>query len=112
MKTPRRQSVIILLFALVTPLLEAQTVSVWLTTDDRKALLQPHPEVTSTGEAAVWSAPVLVLDDGAVHRVVEGFGAWMTDSSAFLFNEFLPAWGLPAVMRSLFDRRQGIGISF
>ena len=53
MKTPRRQSVIILLFALTTPLLEAQTVSVWLTTDDRKALLQPQPDVIFTGEAIV-----------------------------------------------------------
>jgi glucosylceramidase len=47
-----------------------------------------------------------------VHQVVEGFGASMTDSSAFLLNEVLPASSLPAVMRSLFDRRQGIGISF
>ncbi len=112
MKTPRRQSVIILLFALVTPLLEAQTVSVWLTTDDRKALLQPQPDVIFTGEAIVSSGPVLVIDERAVHQVVEGFGASMTDSSAFLLNEVLPASSLPAVMRSLFDRRQGIGISF
>ena len=112
MKTPRRQSVIILLFALMTPLLEAQTVSVWLTTDDRKALLQPQPDVIFTGEAIVSSGHVLVIDERAVHQVVEGFGASMTDSSAFLLNEVLPASSLPAVMRSLFDRRQGIGISF
>src|SRR6267142_1440246 len=112
MKTPRRQSVIILLFALMTPLLGAQTVSVWLTTDDRKALLQPQPDVIFTGEAIVSSGPVLVIDERAVHQVVEGFGASMTDSSALLLNEVLPASSLPAVMRSLFDRTQGIGVSF
>ena len=111
MKTSGRQSGIVL-FALMTHLLEAQTVGVWLTTDDRKALLQPRPDMVFTGEAIVSSGPVLVIDERAMHQVVEGFGASMTDSSAFLLNEVLPASNLPAVMRSLFDRTEGIGISF
>jgi len=112
MKAPGRQSGAILLFALMTPVIGAQTVSVWLTTDDRKALLQPQPDVTFTGRALVSPGPALVIDDRATHQVIEGFGASMTDSSAFLLNEVLPASNLPAVMRSLFDRTQGIGISF
>jgi glucosylceramidase len=36
----------------------------------------------------------------------------MTDSSAYLLNQVLPASNLAGVMRSLFDRTQGIGISF
>jgi len=111
MKTHRRQSVIILLFVLIAPQVEAQTVSVWLTTDDGKALLQPQPDVIFTREA-LSSDPVLVIDERALHQVVEGFGASMTDSSAFLLNEVLPRSSLPVVMRSLFDRSQGIGISF
>ena len=45
-----------------------------------------------------------MIDDRAVHQVVEGFGASMTDSSAYLLNEVLPAANLPAVMQALFDR--------
>jgi len=97
---------------LMTPFVEAQTVSVWLTTDDRKSLLQPQPDVTFTGDAIRGSNPVLVIDERATHQVVEGFGASMTDSSAFLLKEVVPASSLPGVMRSLFDRTQGIGISF
>ena len=112
MKTLRRQSGTIVLFALMTPFLKAQTVSVWLTTDDQKALLQPQPDVIFTVDAIVSPGPVLVVDERAMHQVVEGFGASMTDSSAFLLKEVLPGSNLPAVMRSLFDRTEGIGISF
>jgi glucosylceramidase len=42
---------------------------------------------------------------------VEGFGASMTGSAAYLLNEVVPPAALNGVMRSLFDRVQGIGIS-
>jgi glucosylceramidase len=109
--TRQRASAILLLSALLTPLLCAQTVSVWLTTNDRKALLQPQPAMLFARGASN-SLPTLVIDDGAAHQVVEGFGASMTDSSAYLLAEVLPAANLPSVMLSLFDRTQGIGISF
>jgi glucosylceramidase len=102
----------IVLFALMTPFLKAQTVSVWLTTDDQKALLQPQPDVNFTGDPIVSSSPVVVIDEHSMHQVVEGFGASMTDSSAFLLHQTLPTSNLVAVMRSLFDRTEGIGISF
>jgi glucosylceramidase len=112
MKTnPRRANAILALSALTAPLLCAQTVSVWLTTDDRKALLQPQPDAFFARGASV-SPPTLMIDDRAVHQVVEGFGASMTDSSAYLLAEVLPAANLPSVMLSLFDHTQGIGISF
>ena len=96
---------------LVTHCLCAQQVSVWLTTDDQKSLMQSQPGVIfSVGASA--SIPTLAIDARAAHQVVEGFGASMTDSSAYLLNEVLPAASLPAVMRALFDRTQGIGISF
>jgi glucosylceramidase len=112
MKTPRRELGAILVLALVAPLLEAQTVSVWLTTDDRKALLLSQPDMIFTGRGIASPGPILVIDDRDVHQVIEGFGASMTDSSAFLLREILPVSDLPAVMRSLFDHTRGIGISF
>src|SRR5258708_23376093 len=112
MKTPRqRASAILPLCALTAPLLCAQTVSVWLTTDDRKALLQPQPDAFFARGTSL-SLPTLVIDDRAAHQVIEGFGASMTDSSAYLLAEVLPAANLPSVMRSLFDHAEGIGISF
>jgi glucosylceramidase len=112
MKTPRRRaSAILPLSALMAPLLCAQTVGVWLTTDDRKALLQPQPDAFF-GRGTSDSLPTLVIDDRAAHQVVEGFGASMTDSSAYLLAEVLPAANLSSVMLAIFDHTQGIGISF
>jgi glucosylceramidase len=99
------------ILALVAPGLRAQQVTVWLTTDDRNSLLQPQPGVRFS-RGAGGSVPTLVIDDRAAHQTVEGFGASMTDSSAYLLNEVLPAASLPGVMQKLFDRAKGIGISF
>jgi glucosylceramidase len=100
-----------LIFSVVAPGLCAQQVSIWLTTDDQKTLLQPQSAVRfSIGASA--SVPTLAIDDGAGRQVVEGFGASMTDSAGYLLNEVLPAANLPAVMQALFDHTKGIGISF
>ena len=102
---------ICLIIAFFSPLLRAQTVSVWLTTDDQQKLLQPQPS-TRFAAATGGAAPTLVIDERAAHQTIEGFGASMTDSSAYLLNEVVPAASLPAVMRALFDHSQGIGVSF
>jgi len=99
------------LFALVAPCLCAQQVSIWLTTDDQKTLLQPQAAVRFTGGASA-SVPTLVIDDSAGRQVVEGFGASMTDSAGYLLNEVLLPASLPGVMQALFDHTKGIGISF
>src|SRR5229473_455271 len=60
MQTQRhRASAILSLSALMAPLLCAQTVSVWLTTDDRKSLLQPQPDA-SFSRGTSDSLPTLV----------------------------------------------------
>jgi glucosylceramidase len=107
----RRHAGAIPLFVLMAPLIGAQTVNVWLTTDDQKALLQAQANVTFASGVNS-TDPTLVIDDRTVHQTVEGFGAAMTDSSAYLLNEVLPASNLRAVMLTLFDHGQGIGISF
>ena len=90
---------------------EAQTVGVWLTTDDQKSLMQPQAPVDfQPGSAA--ALPTIFLDAYTRYQTVEGFGASMTDSAAYLMNQKIPPAALPGVMRSLFDRTQGIGVSF
>ncbi len=91
--------------------LNAQTVSVWLTTDDQKSLLQPQAAVSfSTGGSA--NIATVFIDELKRYQTMEGFGASFTDSSAWLMNKIIPAASLPGVMNSLFDHNGGIGISF
>jgi glucosylceramidase len=92
-------------------LLHAQAVSVWLTTNDRKILLQPQPLVSfSNGGSA--TIPTVFVDESKGYQPIEGFGASFTDSSAWLMAEKIPASALDGVMHSLFDHSSGIGISF
>jgi glucosylceramidase len=93
-------------------LLNAQTVSVWLTTDDQKTLLQPQAAISfSTSQSP--AVPTVFIDELQRFQVMEGFGASLTDSSAWLMNnKIVPASSLPSVMNSLFDHASGIGISF
>jgi glucosylceramidase len=100
-----------LFFALLAAPLAAQPVSVWLTTDDQKTLLQPQPGVAFAAGLSA-STPTLLIDDRATRQRIEGFGASMTDSSAYLLNEVVPKSVLPDIMQALFDPNLGIGIAF
>src|ERR1039457_5348505 len=91
--------------------MNAQNVSVWLTTDDQKTLMQPQSLVSFSAGASATASTIFVSDDQAFQSI-EGFGASMTDSAAFLLNEKVPSAALDDVMTSLFDRTRGIGISF
>lgn len=90
---------------------KAQTVSVWLTTDDQSTELQPQASVTfAPGSDA--SNPVIV-DETQAYQQVEGFGADFTDSAAYLLNEVATPAARSNAMNSLFTRTGGgIGVSF
>ena len=89
----------------------AQNVSVWLTTDDQKTLLQAQASVAFVPGSAT-AVPSIFLDAHSRYQTIEGFGASMTDSSAYLMNQKIPPAALPGVMASLFDHTAGIGVSF
>jgi len=96
-------------FHVFASLLLAQSVNVWMTTDDQKTLLQPQAPVSfSNGGSA--TIPTVFVDELQRYQSIEGFGASFTDSSAWLMNS--KASSLPTVMNSLFDHTAGIGISF
>jgi glucosylceramidase len=90
---------------------DAQTVSVWLTTDDQSAKLQPQPPVgfsTGTGGAN----PVFV-DETQTYQPIEGFGAAFTDTTGYMLNEVATPAARNAAMTNLFTRvGGGIGLSF
>jgi glucosylceramidase len=89
----------------------AQTVSVWLTTDDQSTKLQQQSSVRfATGSGG--SNPVFV-DETQTYQPIEGFGADFTDSAAYLLNEVATPSARSNAMNSLFTRNGGgIGVSF
>ena len=89
----------------------AQTVSVWLTTDDQVNKLQPVASVAfTTGSGGSNS---VFVDETQTYQRVEGFGASFTDSAGYLLNEVATSLARSNAMYSLFTRNgNGIGVSF
>lgn len=89
----------------------AQTVEVWLTTLDQSSKLeQQAPVLFSRGGGG--DNPVFV-DESRTYQKIEGFGASMTDSAAFLLHWKAAPAVRTRVMNHLFTRDgQGIGVSF
>jgi glucosylceramidase len=87
----------------------APQARVWVTTVDRAELLHERAPVTfGTGRS---DAPTIVLQPEQRYQTMDGFGASITDSSAAVLHRLDPA-ARDAALRSLFDPREGIGVSF
>ena len=99
------------LLLLLSATANAQTVSVWLTTDDQVNKLQSVASVTFvTGSGG--NNPVFV-DETQTYQRVEGFGASFTDSAGYLLNEVATPLVRSNAMSNLFTRNGGgIGVSF
>ena len=99
------------LLLLLSATANAQTVSVWLTTDDQVNKLQSVAPVTFvTGSGG--NNPVFV-DETQTYQRVEGFGASFTDSAGYLLNEVATPLVRSNAMYNLFTRNGGgIGVSF
>lgn len=89
----------------------AQTVDVWLTTQNQSSKLQQQASVTfASGSGG--SNPVFV-DEAQTYQEVEGFGASFTDSAAYLLNQVATPASRTNAMNNLFTRvGGGIGVSF
>src|ERR1035438_7523202 len=77
------------LWAASGALASAQVVSVWLTTDDQQTLMAPRPTVSFTPGASS-QLPSIFISESQAEQTIEGFGASMTDSAAYLLNEKVP----------------------
>lgn len=86
-------------------------VQVWLTTPDKSKLLSQEESVklTSGGESQDGD---IVLDETTKYQQMDGFGASMTDSSAYLIASAMTEQQRETLMKQLFDHEQGIGISY
>jgi glucosylceramidase len=100
-------AVLVALLVGATPALaHGPDVRAWLTTGDRTSLLAPQP--ADAFAAADPSAPAIAVDPARAYQRIEGLGASITDSSADLLAH---SPDRDAIMRSLFDPRQGLGLS-
>lgn len=88
----------------------AGKASVWVTNPSTKTYLSQQSPVTwKTGRAP--SGSTITVDTTRKYQPMTGFGASFTDSSAWLVGTKLSAAQRNALMRDLFSRRDGIGLS-
>jgi glucosylceramidase len=96
----------------LTPVLPSgPNVQVVETTADRAMLLQTQPSVTfATGGSSAGS--VITVNESTKYQQIDGFGASLTDSSAWLVSHKLSSALQNSLWQSLFSPTTGIGISF
>lgn len=87
----------------------AVMVSVWQT--DATQNLAAQPPVAFTADAPS-SLRTIDVDDTIAYQTIDGFGAAMTDSSAWLIETKMSADQRDALMTRLFDPANGAGLSF
>ncbi|GAB2701337.1 glycoside hydrolase family 30 beta sandwich domain-containing protein [Paenibacillus thermoaerophilus] len=86
-------------------------VSVWMTTADQSKLLHREADIgwNRDGQA---SDMTIDVDDGTEYQRMDGFGAAMTESSAWLIANKLSEGKRNELMNRLFSYDNGIGISY
>jgi glucosylceramidase len=95
------------------PVDEEQTsyAKVWMTKADQTSLLDQTADLPIK-EYASANWPVLLIDSSIHYQSIDGYGAALTGSSAYLLNNKLSADKLNNTLKSLFDPETGIGISY
>jgi glucosylceramidase len=87
------------------------TVQSWLTSAYEEHLLEPQPTTRLQTVTASKTATIFV-DGGRAYQRMEGFGASLTESSAYLLNRKLSPEAREQTLRDLFDPKTGIGLSY
>lgn len=85
------------------------TVEVWLTTADQSALLAKQPALPLEPGGA---PDAIMVDPATRYQKMVGFGAAITDASAWLIQNHMSPAQRDALLRDLFGRDPGIGLSF
>lgn len=85
-------------------------VQAWVTTGDRSRLLAREANLAFGDQPA--AAAVIDVDSETRYQEMVGFGAALTDSSAWLMQKRLNARQRRALLKDLFGPSPGIGLSF
>jgi glucosylceramidase len=95
-----------------TPVNFGATVSAYVTTGDRGRLLTPDQDFRFRSSGVDPTLTTVSVDDATRFQSVYGWGAAMTDASAYLIETKMSAAQRDALMQELFGRNPGIGLSF
>lgn len=90
---------------------QAVAVNIWVTAGDKSQLLSQQNDVlfqpgTGSGGTVIGVVPT------TTYQTMSGFGAAMTDSSAWLLQNKLTAAQRDKLMRQMFSPQSGIGINY
>jgi glucosylceramidase len=89
----------------------AIVVQSWITTPDQNKLLLRQPDASFTSEQLSASATIDV-DDATTYQEIVGFGAAITDASAWLIQNKMTPPQREALLQDLFGGGTGLGLSF
>jgi len=84
---------------------------VWLTKGNKTKLFSKEADL-SIMPTNTTTYPFISVDTSTTYQTIEGFGAALTGSSAYLLNQKLDATARAAALNDLFDPENGIGISY
>ena len=90
---------------------EPPRIDAYLTTGDRTRLLSREPGV-HFGDSSQPARATIDVDPRVAYQEIVGFGAALTDASAWLIQYRLSPSARDALLRELFGREPGIGFSF
>lgn len=89
----------------------AKAVNVWVTSGDKSQLLRQQTDVLFQAGVGSGGTPVSVVPT-TTFQTISGFGAALTDSSAWLIKNELTAVQRDKLMRQLFSPKTGIGLNY
>jgi len=89
---------------------EDDDVQVWLTTGDRSRLLSPEASVAFADDAG-FGATTVEVNAGVRYQTMDGFGASVTGSSAYLIDRKLSAEQKESLLNDLFTE-DGIRLTY
>ncbi len=85
----------------------------WTTTGDKSQLLAAQAPSVAVAADAIASLPVIAVDAKERHQTMVGFGAAITDASAWLIQNKLTPAQRDGLLRELYGRGEGgLGFSF
>ena len=92
---------------------EIGKAQVWITTGDRSKLLSKGTDISITATTPTTSSfPTITIDPLQKLQEIEGFGAALTGSSAYLINRKMSSSQRLSLLEELFDPVKGMGISY
>jgi glucosylceramidase len=105
-----RFTCLLLILFICSSALFGQTVQVYQTTPDFSQAIKQQTPLTFT--SAGTASQTITINDAKTYQQMDGFGAAMTDSSAWVLYTKLSTAQRSDVMTKLFDRTNGIALRF